>query len=73
MVGNEARNKSESVQDILRSSLTELAQQNKGAYDLLVQKASEGFFEQHQTRGALNKLATQLLNTAETRESENED
>lgn len=73
MVGNEARNESESVQDILRSSLTELAQQNKGAYDLLVQKASEGFFEQHQTRGALNKLATQLLNTAETRESENED
>lgn len=63
MVGNEARNKSESVQDVLRSSLTELVQQNKGAYDLLVRKASEGFFEQHQTRGALNKLATQLLNT----------
>ena len=73
MVGNEARNKSESVQDILCSSLTELAEQNKEAYDLLVQKASEGFFEQHQTRGVLKKLATQLLNPAETRESENED
>jgi len=72
MEGNEAKSTNKSVEDILRSSLTELAQQNKGAYDLLVQKASEGFFEQHQTRGALNKLATQLLNTAETRESENE-
>ena len=72
MVGNKARNKNESVQDILRLSLIELAEQNKEAYDLLVQKASEGFFEQHQTRGVLKKLAAQLLNTVETRKGENE-
>lgn len=70
MEGNET--KSESVEDILRSSIIELAEQNKEAYDLLLKKASEGFFEQHQTSGALKNLANQLLNTSETHESENE-
>lgn len=70
MEGNETKN--ESVEDILRSSIIELAVQNKEAYDLLLKKASEGFLEQHQTSGALKNLANQLLNISETHNSENE-
>jgi hypothetical protein len=53
MESNEEKDKSESVEEILRSSIVELATQNKEAYDLLLKKANEGFFEQHQTSGAL--------------------
>ncbi len=52
----------ESVEDILRSSITELAVENKRVHDLLIDKARDGFFEVDQTRGALKKLAVQLLN-----------
>jgi hypothetical protein len=72
MESNEEKDKSESVEEILRSSIVELATQNKEAYDLLLKKANEGFFEQHQTSGALKKLAQQLLTTSETLKSENE-
>ena len=72
MEGDETKYQSDSVEDILRSSIVKLAEQNKEAYDLLLKKANEGFFEQHQTSGALKKLAQQLLNTSETRETENE-
>jgi hypothetical protein len=72
MGSKEIKSENESVGDILRSSMTDLAEQNKEAYDLLLKKASEGFFEQHQTSGALKKLAKQLLDTSETHESENE-
>ncbi len=61
MLDNEAKSNSESVEDILRSSLAELAQHHKEAYDLLLQKASEGFFEQHQTSGSLRLLADEIL------------
>ncbi len=63
----------ESVEDILRSSITELAVKNKGVYDLLINKARDGFFEVDQTRGALKKLAIQLLNVQEECERRNED
>ena len=72
MEGNETKSVDEGVEDILRSSIMGLAKQNKEAHDLLLKKAGEGFFEQHQTRGALKNLANQLLNMSETHENENE-
>ena len=72
MGSKEIKSENKSIEDILRSSMTDLAEQNKGAYDLLIEKASEGFFERHQTSGNLKKLAQQLLNTSETNESKNE-
>jgi hypothetical protein len=63
MEGNKAKDKSESVEDILRSSIVELAEQNGEAHDLLLKKASEGFFEQHQTSGTLRKPAPDLRET----------
>jgi len=62
-------NKGESVRDIFSLALTKLAQQNKQAYDLLLQKADEGFFEQHQTKGTIKKLAAQLIDTKELSEN----
>jgi hypothetical protein len=61
----------ESVRAVLSSSMGSLAQQNKHAYETLIAKAGEGFFEQHQTRGSLKALADELLKTM--REGEEED
>ena len=36
-----------SVEDILSSSMKELEEHSKAAYDLLVNRAHEGFFEEH--------------------------
>jgi len=72
MKNKENKDKDESVEEILRSSMVDLVGKNKKAYDLLIKKAGEGFFEQHQTRGILEKLANQLLNMSEEWETENE-
>lgn len=72
MKNKENKGKDESVEEILRSSMADLAEKNKKAYDLLIKKAGEGFFEQHQTRGAFEKLANQLLNMSKECETENE-
>jgi hypothetical protein len=62
MESDDATCESESVEDILKRSIVELADQNTEKYDLLLKKAREGFFEKHQTSGVLKQLAKQLLN-----------
>ena len=63
----------ESVGDILRLSMKELSENNNEAYTLLISKADEGFFEEHETRGKLNALADSLLDTLKQARCENED
>ncbi len=50
---------------VLRACAGKLMEENKGAHKLLLDSANESFFEQHQTPGALKKLATALLGTTE--------
>jgi len=69
MVSSKTEGEGQSVEDILRSSLIELSKERKGIYDALLNEAREGFFEQHQTKGALKKLAGQLLKIAGIPES----
>ena len=51
----------QSVEDILSSSMKELEEHSKAAYDLLVKRAREGFLEDHQTPTSVKKLANELL------------
>lgn len=62
-----------SVGDILRLSMKELCEKNNAAYTLLISKADEGFFEEHETRGKLNALADSLLDTLKQARCEYED
>ena len=51
----------QSVEDILSSSMKELEEHSKAAYDLLVKRAREGFFEEHQTDTSLREFAAELV------------
>jgi hypothetical protein len=53
----------ESLGDILRSAMGDLAQQNREAYGILVSLAEEGSLEQHRTSGELDDIARRLLGT----------
>jgi len=56
--------KSKNIPLILESSMLELKQTNEGAYNLIVGKAKEGFFTNHQTAGGLKKLAKEIINVS---------
>ena len=51
-----------SIADILRSSMIELRDSNRGVYQKMIEVADKGFFEQHQTAGSLKSLADSLIN-----------
>lgn len=60
------KSKTESSQEIpslIRLSLKPLEEQNKGAFHMLVSMADEGFFESHQTSGAVRKIAKEIVKT----------
>lgn len=53
----------ETLWDILRSAMEDLAQYNKEAYDILGSLAEDGSLEQHRTSGQLDDIARRLLDT----------
>ena len=57
---------------ILQSSMLELKQTNKEAYNLIIEKAKEGFFENHQTAGSLKSLAKDVLGVSNKQEQKDE-
>ncbi len=63
----------QTIEAILSLSMKDLADCNKPAYDLLVKRANEGFFEEHQTPKAIKTLAAELIKLAENVEGQNED
>ena len=56
--------KSNHITSILESSMGELKQTNEDAYNLIIEKAEEGFFVNHQTAGNLKKLAKEILDVS---------
>ena len=55
---------SHDIPSILESSMLELKQANEDAYNLVLKKAREGFFADHQTTGSLKKLAGAVLDAS---------
>ena len=53
----------ESLGEILRSAMEDLAQHNRDAYDILGSLAEDGTLEEHRTSGELDHLARRLLDT----------
>ena len=61
-----------SITDILRSSMIELNDSDKGVYQKIIELADKGFFEQHQTTGNLKSLADNLITISPSGEAVNE-
>jgi hypothetical protein len=53
----------ESLGEILRSAMGDLAQQNSEAYGIVLSLAEDGSLEEHRTSGELDHLARRLLDT----------
>ncbi len=66
------RKPKKSVGEILRSSMPDIETYDSAVYQLIITKADEGFFEQHQTTGSLKNLAIQLLNMPQESSPHNE-
>ena len=64
--------KSTNLSSILESSMLELKQTNEDAYNLIIEKAKEGFFANHQTAGGLKKLAKEILDVSAALEKKDE-
>ena len=60
---NKGANKKDSLRKIILSGIEDLVDKNKDAYDLIVSKVNEDFFESYQTRGKLKELAENLVRT----------
>lgn len=75
--GNETAEKNtvttETLWEILRPAMKDLAQGNREAYDILRSLAEEGSLEQHQTSGALDAIAGRLLGTVRSGEDAHAD
>ena len=54
---------SATVAAIIGSAAEDLKHQNQKALELLVHLAEQGFFTEHQTQGALDRVADELLST----------
>ena len=63
----------EVVAKVLRSAMTDLAQENREAYDILQTLAERGALEQYQTSGDLDDIAERLLRTLRGGEREDAD
>jgi hypothetical protein len=53
--------KSINITSIIESSMVELKKNNEEAYELIIKKSKDGFFENHQTAGSLKSLAKDIL------------
>ena len=62
---SELKKRDETLENILRTSIENLEEYNKEAYEQLIQHARDGFFEQHQSVGKIGRLADMLLNALE--------
>lgn len=71
MEENKITEKNDNIHNILSDSITDLESQNKEAYNILIEKTKQDFFEQHQTTGTLKKLAGELLDTIKEDQDEN--
>jgi hypothetical protein len=60
--------KTENATDILATSLTDLKKGYPEIYALIIDKANQGFFEQHQTTGTLKSLANDILKLSRKQE-----
>ena len=67
------RPRPEDVAKVLSSAMTDLAQENREAYDILQSHAERGALEQHQTAGELNDIADDLLRTLRREKGTNAD
>jgi hypothetical protein len=47
--------------DIIVPSLSEMGTRLGPVHDLIIKKAKEGFFEEHQAHGKLKELAAEIL------------
>ena len=56
--------KSKNISLILESSMLELKKTNEDAYNLIMEKAKEGFFSNHQSAGGLKKCAKEILDVS---------
>jgi len=63
----------ETLWEILRPAMKDLAEGNREAYDILRSLAEEGSLEQHQTSGALDVIADRLLGTVRSGEGADAD
>ena len=57
-----------SIISILQASMLELKQTNEEAYNRILEKAEEGFFENHQTTGSIKNLAIDILDVSKKQE-----
>jgi hypothetical protein len=58
----------ETLGEILRSAMKDLAERNGEACEILQSLAEEGSLEQHQTSGGLDAIADRLLGTLKSGE-----
>ena len=61
------------ARSILSRALEPLGRDNARALEILAAKIEEGFFELHQTKGALNALADALIEVASGKGAEDAD
>ncbi len=52
---------SHNITSILESSMVELKENNKEAYELIIKKSKARFFENHQSTGSLKSFAKDIL------------
>ena len=64
--------KSINITSILESCMSELKRDNKQAYNLIIDRSKEGYFENHQTTGNLKKLAKEILENSNPKEQKDE-
>jgi len=57
----------ESSDEIIKSALSSLKKKNRSAFDLLIESTNEGFFDKHQSKGKIYKLADLLLETIDSK------
>lgn len=62
-----------STESIITRCLDQIKETNLKAYEMLIDRIQKGFFEQPQTKSALNKLTDQLLDTIQKKETKNAD
>jgi len=60
------------ITPILETSMNKLKANNKKAYDLIIRKSKERFFETHQTQGNLNKFAKEIFDVFYKKEKDHE-
>jgi hypothetical protein len=58
---------SNSIANMFIASMTELKNSHTKVYELIIARAKEGFFEQHQTTGTMKALANEILKVAHQR------